>query len=272
VPVTGVAGDQQAATFGQACFRPGSAKTTYGTGAFALVDIGADPTPSAHGLLTTVLWQLGEGVAASVAYALEGSVFVAGSAVQWLRDGLGIIGSSGDVESLAASADPRSEVVVVPAFVGLGAPHWDPHARGAILGLTRGTTSADIARATVDSMAFQVLDVLEAMAADSGGPITALRVDGGAAGNDRLLQLQADLLGAPVERPRNVESTALGAAFLAGLAVGVWSGLDEVAATWELDRRFEPRMADAERADLVDRWRDAVERTKGWTRVGGLTA
>ena len=178
--------------------------------------------------------------------------------------GSAIIGASGDVEALAAAADPASGVVVVPAFVGLGAPHWDPHARGAILGLTRGTTAADIARATVDATAYQVSDVLDAMAADAGGPVSTLRVDGGAARNDSLLQLQADLLGAPVERPRNIETTAMGAAFLAGLAVGVWSGLDEVAATWALERRFEPRMGADERGRLIARWRDAVERTKGW--------
>jgi glycerol kinase len=264
VPVAGIAGDQQAATFGQACLEPGSAKNTYGTGAFALLHIGAVPSMSTHGLLTTILWQLGDGAEATVAYALEGSVFVAGSAVQWLRDGLGIIGSSSDVEALAASAAHDSGVVVVPAFVGLGAPHWDPHARGAILGLTRGTTAADIARATVDSMAHQVADVLDAMAADAGAPLSTLRVDGGAARNDGLLQLQADLLGVPVERPRNVETTASGVAFLAGLAVGLWSGLDEIGATWELDRRFEPRMDPAERTRLAARWRDAVERTKGW--------
>jgi glycerol kinase len=264
LPITGIAGDQQAATFGQACLRPGTAKNTYGTGAFALLNIGSEPTRSRHGLLTTVLWQLGEGDTAEVAYALEGSVFVAGSAVQWLRDGLGVIGSSGEIEALAAAAVRDSGVVVVPAFVGLGAPHWDPHARGAILGLTRGTTVADIARATVDAMAYQVLDVLEAMAADADDVITTLRVDGGAASNDAMLQFQADLLGLPVERPRNVETTALGAAFLAGLGVGLWSGPDEVAATWELDRRFEPSMDAAERARLVARWRDAVVRTMGW--------
>jgi glycerol kinase len=264
LPVTGVAGDQQAATFGQACFASGSAKSTYGTGAFALLDIGPEPAASDHGILTTVLWQLGESDAATVAYALEGSVFVAGSAVQWLRDGLGLIGTSADVEALAALGSPDAGIVVVPAFVGLGAPHWDPHARGAILGLTRGTTAADIARATVDAMAYQVLEVLEAMAADAGEPVAVLRVDGGAARNDGLLQLQADLLGAPVERPRQLETTALGAAFLAGLAVGIWSGPDEVASTWTLDRRFEPRMDAAERRRRVARWRDAVERTKGW--------
>jgi glycerol kinase len=268
LPVTGVAGDQQAATFGQACLTPGAAKNTFGTGAFALLNIGPEPITSQHGLLTTVLWQLGEGDEAEVAYALEGSVFVAGAAVQWLRDGLGFIGSSGEIEGLAGAGVRDSGVVVVPAFVGLGAPHWDPHARGAILGLTRGTTIADIARATVDAMAYQVLDVLEAMAADAGAPISTLRVDGGAASNDTLLQFQADLLGVPVERPRIIETTALGAAFLAGLAVGLWSDREEVAATWELERRFEPSMDNAERARLVARWRDAVERTKGWADPG----
>ena len=247
---------------GQACLGPGSAKNTYGTGAFALRHTGSQPVTSEHGLLSTVLWQLGDD--GPVAYALEGSVFVAGAAVQWLRDGLHAIERSADVELLAAAGDRDSGVLVVPAFVGLGAPHWDPDARGIILGLTLGSGIADIARATVDAMAYQVADVLEAMALDADGGLETLRVDGGAAVNDELLQFQADLLGVPVERPRNIETTALGAAFLAGLASGFWSSTDEIAATWELDRRFEPIMQRSERDRLVQRWHDAVERSKGW--------
>jgi glycerol kinase len=266
VPIAGMAGDQQAATFGQACLAPGMAKNTYGTGAFMLLNTGTTPVRSEHGLLTTVLWQLGADAAPS--YALEGSVFVAGAAVQWLRDGLRAITASADVEALAAHGDRDSGVVVVPAFVGLGAPHWDPAARGLIAGLTRGSTIEDIARATVDSMAFQVADLLEAMEADAGGEMGALRADGGAAVNDALLQFQADLLGVPVERPRVTETTALGAAFLAGLAVGFWAGTDEVAATWELDRRFEPAMDPAERERLVSRWRKGVERAREWATDG----
>jgi glycerol kinase len=262
VAIGGIAGDQQAAMFGQACLAPGSAKNTYGTGAFALLNTGAQPAASRHGLLATILWQLGE--VGEVAYALEGSVFIAGAAVQWLRDGLRAIQSSADVEALAAQGDRDSGVVVVPAFVGLGAPWWDPDARGAILGLTRGSGLADIARATVDSMAFQVADVLGAMAREAQGSLETLRVDGGAAVNDSLLQFQADLLQVPVERPMVTETTALGACFLAGLATGVWSSADEVAATWALDRRFEPRMDAAERDRLVARWQRGVERARGW--------
>ncbi len=261
--IAGIAGDQMAATFGQACLRPGMAKNTYGTGAFALLNTGTEPATSEHGLLSTILWQLGE--QGSVAYALEGAVFVAGAAVQWLRDGLHVIERSTDVETLAATADRGSGVMVVPAFTGLGAPHWDPAARGAILGLTLGSSVADIARATVDAMAYQVADVLAAMALDAGGELDALRVDGGAAVNDSLLQFQADILRVPVERPRVTETTALGAAFLAGLGTGFWSSSDEVAATWQLDRRFEPQMAQPERERLLDRWRQAVDRAKGWT-------
>ncbi len=260
IPIAGIAGDQQAATFGQACLAPGMAKNTYGTGAFTLRNVGDQPVPSGSGLVTTVLWQLGPG--APPAYALEGSVFIAGAAVQWLRDGLGAIRSSDEVEALAAGA--RDRVVLVPAFTGLGAPHWDPGARGLLIGLTRGTGLAEIARATVDSIALQVADVLEAMEADTGSRLAELRVDGGAARNDALLQLQADLLEVPVERPVVTETTALGAAFLAGLAVGFWDGTDELAATWRLDRRFEPRMAAAGRRRLLDDWHRAVERSKGW--------
>ncbi len=264
VPIAALAGDQQAATFGQACLRPGDAKNTYGTGAFLLRNTGTEAVASSHGLLTTVLWQLGP--AEPPAYALEGSVFVAGAAVQWLRDGLRAIARSADVEALAASAARHPDLVVVPAFVGLGAPHWDPDARGLVIGIERGTGLAEIARATVDSIAFQVRDLLDAMVADAGDRpgLATLRVDGGASVNDALLQFQADLLGIPVERPAVTETTALGAAFLAGLATGVWSGPEEIAATWRLERRFEPSMDERERGRLVDRWRAAVERAKGW--------
>ena len=262
LPIAGIAGDQMAATFGQACLSPGMAKNTYGTGAFALLNTGTVPVASEHGLLSTVLWQLGhEG---EMVYALEGSVFVAGAAVQWIRDGLRAIKASKDVEQLAAAGDRDNGVVVVPAFVGLGAPHWDPDARGAIVGLTFSSGIEDIALATVDAMAYQVTDVLESMTLDAGEEIGALRVDGGAAVNDALLQFQADVLRVPVERPRVTETTALGAAFLAGLATGVWSSVEELAATWQLDRRFEPHMDQADRDRLVQRWRHAVERAKGW--------
>ena len=267
LPIGGVAGDQQAAMFGQACLAPGSAKNTYGTGAFALLNTGPQPMVSNHGLLATVLWQLGEG--APLAYALEGSVFVAGAAVHWLRDGLRAIERSADVEALAAAGDRSSGVMVVPAFAGLGAPYWDPDARGTILGLTLGSRVEDIARATVDAMAYQVADVLESMALDAGARLEVLRVDGGAAVNDDLLQFQADVLDVPVERPRVTETTALGAAFLAGLATGFWSSGEEVASTWQLDRRFEPTMGRAERDRLVGRWRRAVERSRGWAAEGG---
>ncbi len=267
VPIAGIAGDQMAATFGQACLQPGMAKNTYGTGAFALLNTGGQPVASEHGLLSTILWQLGED--GQVAYALEGAVFVAGAAVGWLRDGLKAVATSGDVERLAAQGRRSDGVVVVPAFVGLGAPHWDPHARGAILGLTLGSGIEDIALATVDAMAYQVADVLEAMAGDAGDGVATLRVDGGAAVNDALLQFQSDILGIPVERPKVTETTALGAAFLAGLATGFWVSTEEVAAAWRLDRRFEPNMDRAERDRLLDRWRMAVERTKGWTEADG---
>jgi glycerol kinase len=262
LPISGIGGDQMAATFGQACLSPGMAKNTYGTGAFALLNTGTAPAASEHGLLSTILWQLGD--QGQVVYALEGAVFVAGAAVQWLRDGLRAIAQSADVETLAARGDRDSGVVMVPAFVGLGAPHWDPDARGAIVGLTLGSSVEDIALATVDAMAYQVADVLDSMALDAGGEIGALRVDGGAAVNDALLQFQADILRVPVERPVVTETTALGAAFLAGLGTGFWSSTDEVADTWQLDRRFEPQMEAAERDRLVARWRHAVERAKGW--------
>src|SRR5262249_47394339 len=230
IPIAGDAGDQQAATFGQACFTPGMAKNTYGTGCFMLLNTGSQAHASEHGLLTTIGWVLADPARPQVTYALEGSVFVAGAAVQWLRDGLGIIRHSEEIEALAASVPDTGGVYVVPAFVGLGAPYWDAQARGAILGLTRGSTAAHIARATVAGMAYQTRDVMEAMVADAGVSLQSLRVDGGAAVNEQLMQFQADLLGVPVQRPRVRETTALGAAYLAGLAVGFWRDQSELAA------------------------------------------
>jgi glycerol kinase len=262
IPIAGIAGDQQAATFGQACFRPGAAKNTYGTGAFLLQNVGGRPVAATHGLLTTVLWRLGDG--GPVAYAVEGSVFVAGAAIQWLRDGLRAIDAAADVERLAASATRDDGIYLVPAFTGLGAPWWDPTARGLLIGITRGTGLADIARATIDSIAYQVRDVLDGMSAEVTGSTGVLRVDGGAARNDSLLQFQADLLGVPVERPVVTETTAAGAAFLAGLAMGMWSGLDEIESTWALDRRFEPVMDVVTRDRLLAGWRRAVERSLHW--------
>jgi glycerol kinase len=262
IPIAALAGDQQAATFGQACFRPGEAKVTYGTGAFLLLNVGDAPVASRNRLLTTVLWQLGAG--GPVAYALEGSVFVAGAAVQWLRDGLRAIEASADIERLAASVPDSGGVVVVPAFTGLGAPHWDPDARGAILGITRGTGLAEIARATLDGIAHQVADVVEAMAADTGHPLEALRADGGASANDGLMQLQADFLDLPVERPVVAETTALGAAYLAGLAVGFWNDAAELEANWALDRRFEPSMAAERRVAMRRTWARALDRVRRW--------
>ena len=262
IPIAALAGDQQAATFGQACFRAGQAKNTYGTGAFLLLNTGNDARESANGLLSTVGWQLAAG--GPVTYALEGSVFSAGSAVQWLRDGVKAIAAAPDVEALAASVEDTGGVYLVPAFTGLGAPYWDPKARGTIVGITRGTGVAELARATLESIAFQVADVLEAMAADSGERLQTLRVDGGAAANDLLLQLQADLLGVPVERPVVAETTALGAAYLAGLAVGYWRGIDDIEANWVLERRFEPSMPDDRRRSMLHGWHRAVERSRNW--------
>ncbi|HTK43758.1 MAG TPA: glycerol kinase GlpK [Patescibacteria group bacterium] len=266
IPVSALAGDQQAATFGQACFQPGQAKNTYGTGAFLLLNTGEAARAPRNGLLSTVGWQLAPG--GPVTYALEGSVFSAGSAVQWLRDGLKAIASAPDVEALAASVDDTGGVYLVPAFTGLGAPYWDPHARGTIVGITRGTGLAELARATLESIVLQVADVLEAMAADSGERLHALRVDGGAAANDLLLQLQADLLGVPVERPVVAETTALGAAYLAGLAIGYWQGLVDIASNWALDRRFEPSMSADRRRSMLHDWHRAVERARGWVEAG----
>jgi glycerol kinase len=260
IPIAGAAGDQQAALFGQACLSPGMVKNTYGTGAFLLMNTGRRPIRSAHQLLASPAWRLPGGTD----YALEGSVFVAGAAVQWLRDGLGLIASAAEVEALARSVPDSGGLVLVPAFTGLGAPHWDPYARGALLGITRGTTAAHLARAALEGIAFQVADVLAAMAADSGVAPAELRVDGGAAGNDLLLQLQADLAGIPVARPAVRETTAFGAACLAGLAVGVFPDLAAVTAAWRLDRRFDPALDPARAAELRARWARAVERAKGW--------
>jgi glycerol kinase len=262
IPIAGVAGDQQAAMFGQACFAPGEAKNTFGTGAFLLANVGPEPVESKHGLLSTVLWRLGEG--GQAAYALEGSVFVAGAAVQWLRDGLKAIPSADAVEELARGVDDTGGVYLVPAFVGLGAPYWDPHARGLLIGLTRGTGLPEIARATLESIAYQVVDVAAAIVADRGAPLSDLRVDGGAARNDELLRFTADLLGVTVERPRVTETTAWGAASLAGLAMGVWESTAELAAIRVVDRRFEPAMDPERRTRLLRGWHRAVERSLGW--------
>ena len=260
VPIAGDAGDQQAALFGQACFAPGSAKNTYGTGCFMLLNTGNKPVPSHKGLLTTVAWQIGS----KTTYALEGSVFVAGAAVQWLRDGLQAIPNSAAVESLMNQVPDTDGVYMVPAFVGLGAPYWDPRARGAIVGLTRNTKMAHIARAAVDAMAFQTRDVLEVMQVEALLPLNTLKVDGGAAANATMLQFQADILAVPVRRPVVSETTALGAAYLAGLAVGYWDGLDDIVSNWALDREFMPSMADATRNRLYEGWKKAVSRSLDW--------
>jgi glycerol kinase len=264
VPIAGIAGDQQAATFGQGCFKPGMAKSTYGTGAFILMNTGAEAVASKSGLLTTIGWSID----GQVTYCLEGSVFIAGAAVQWLRDGLGLIKRSADVERLAASVTDSGGVVVVPAFVGLGTPHWDPYARGLIIGLERSTTAAHLARATVESMAYQVRDVVTAMEADSGVRLRELRVDGGASVNAALMQFQADLVGRIVRRPVVSETTALGAAYLAGLAVGFWKNVQDVTRNWALDAEFRPALSAARRERLVGRWQKAVERAKGWVEEG----
>ena len=260
IPVAGVAGDQQAALFGQACFDPGSAKNTYGTGCFMLLNTGGQPVPSEKGLLTTVAWKIG----GKTTYALEGSVFIAGAAVQWLRDGLKAITASADVEQLMSEVRDTDGVYLVPAFVGLGAPYWDPRARGVIVGLTRNSSIAHIARAAVDAMAYQTRDVLEAMQSESRLALTTLKVDGGAAANAMLLQFQADLLNVSVRRPVVGETTALGAAYLAGLAVGYWNGLDDVTNNWALDREFSPSMDAAVREKLYAGWKKAVTRSLDW--------
>jgi len=263
IPMAGDAGDQQAATFGQACFEVGMSKNTYGTGNFMLMNTGNRGVPSQHGLLTTIAWGIGK----DVIYALEGSIFITGAAVQWLRDSLGVIKASNDVEALATSVPDNGGVYFVPAFVGLGAPYWDSYARGTIVGLTRGSTAAHIARATLEAMCYQTRDVLESMTADSGVHVSTLRVDGGAVVNNLLMQFQADVLGVPVQRPKVAETTALGAAYLAGLATGFWSSQQEVAEQWAVDRTFEPQMSADQRDKLYADWKRAVERSQKWEQA-----
>ncbi|GHO82163.1 glycerol kinase GlpK [Dictyobacter formicarum] len=266
IKMAGIAGDQQAATFGQACYEVGMAKNTYGTGSFMLMNTGSKDVPSKNGLLTTIAWGLGDPKRADITYALEGSIFITGAAVQWLRDGLRAIQSSVEVEALAATEKDNGGVYLVPAFVGLGAPHWDQYARGTIVGLTRGSSIGHIARATLESMCYQTRDVLEAMVADSGTHLKTLRVDGGAVANNLLMQFQADILGVPVQRPLVVETTALGAAYLAGLAVGFWSSMQEVARYWAVDRTFEPQMSQDQRDHNYNNWKRAVERSLHWEK------
>jgi len=263
IPISGIAGDQQAALFGQACLRPGMAKNTFGTGSFVLMNVGEVCPPTTEGMLSTVAWTLNDGTRA---YALEGAIFVTGAAIQWLRDGLGLIESAAEIGPLAASVNDTNGVFVVPAFTGLGSPWWDPYARGTVVGISRGVTRAHLARAVVEAMAYQTRDVVAAMSAASGTPITALRVDGGASVMDLLLQIQADQLGVPVHRPRDQETTALGAAFLAGLAEGVWPTLDAIEQRWSLDAAFEPA-PDRTFPDLFHaEWVRAVERSRNWAR------
>ena len=266
IPIAGIAGDQQAALFGQACTRPGMVKNTYGTGCFMLMNTGTKPVTSKNNLLTTVAWRIGN----RTEYALEGSIFIAGAVVQWLRDGLGIIKSARDVEALAAQVTDTGGVYLVPAFVGMGAPHWDPAARGLLAGLTRGTTAAHLARAALEGIAYQVADVLHAMEADAKIKLKELRVDGGASTNNLLMQFQANLLGVPVVRPRISETTALGAAYLAGLAVGYWKDQQEIAAQWQVDRRFSAAMRGGERKRLTAGWQQALGRAKSKRQARGL--
>lgn len=261
IPIAGIAGDQQAATFGQACYEPGLSKQTYGTGGFMLMNTGTEAMPSKNNLLTTIAWRIGE---EATQYALEGGVFIAGAAVQWLRDEMKLISTAAESESVAKSVDSSDGVYVVPAFVGLGAPYWDQYARGTIVGLTRGSGRAQIVRATLESIAYQTRDVLEAMQADSGLELPALRVDGGAVANDFLMQFQADILGVPVQRPAVTETTALGAAYLAGLAIGYWQSQDEIQKKWRVDSTFEPNMGVDERELLYAGWKKAVERSRAW--------
>ncbi|MBW0001492.1 MAG: glycerol kinase GlpK [Verrucomicrobia bacterium] len=260
VPIAGIAGDQQSALFGQMCHKPGMAKNTYGTGCFLLMNTDTEAVPSKNKLLTTIGWRRND----RTTYALEGSVFIAGAVVQWLRDGLKLIRASSEVEALAAQVPDNGGVYLVPAFAGLGAPHWDAYARGAIVGLTRGATNAHVARAALEGIAYQVADLLFAMEADSGIQLKELRVDGGASANNLLLQFQADLLGIPVVRAKNPETTALGSAYLAGLAVGMYKSPDEIAAQWASDRTFEPNMAESEKNRLRQEWSKALERAKRW--------
>jgi glycerol kinase len=263
VPIAGIAGDQQAALFGQTCYRKGLAKNTYGTGSFLLMNTGSQPISSKERLLTTIAWRIGD---EPVQYALEGAVFVTGAAIQWLRDGLGIISSAAESEALATSLQGNDDVYFVPALVGLGAPHWDPYARGTLVGLTRGTTRAHIARAALESICYQTRDVVNAMGRESGISLKELRADGGASGNGFLMQFQSDLLGVPVEVPAVAETTALGAGYLAGLAIGFWTGQEELEHKWQMGRRYEPLMKAAERDRLCARWQEAVERSRGWAR------
>jgi glycerol kinase len=264
LPIAGIAGDQQAALFGQRCAERGMVKNTYGTGCFALLHTGAEAVRSRNNLLTTIAWKIGD----RVEYALEGSVFIAGAVVQWLRDGLQLVRSAAEIERLAASVPDNGGVYLVPAFAGLGAPHWDPRARGTIVGLTRGATAGHIARAALEGIAYQVADVLEAMRDDAGLELKEMRVDGGAAANDLLMQFQADLLGVSLVRPKVLETTALGAAYLAGLAVGYWPSEADLAARWQADRTFAPRM-DADRVAALRRdWRRALDRARGWAESG----
>jgi glycerol kinase len=260
IPVAGIAGDQQAALFGQMCTEPGMVKNTYGTGCFIMMNIGNKPIESKSKLLTTVAWRIGS----DTQYALEGSIFIAGAVVQWLRDGLGIIKNSGDVEKLAAKVKDNEGVYFVPAFAGLGAPHWNQHARGTLVGITRGSTSAHIARAALDSIAYQTLEVLLAMQNDSGIDIRELRVDGGATVNNQLMQFQSDLLQAKVVRPKISETTALGAAYLAGLAVNYWSNISEIRKQWKIDRTFSPQIEESETLSLIKGWNRAVNAAKAW--------
>lgn len=260
VPIAGIAGDQQAAMFGQMCLDPGMLKNTYGTGSFIMFNTGEEAIPSENNLLTTI----GYGINGKTTYALEGSIFIAGAVVQWLRDGLGIIKSSSDIEKLALSEKDNGGVYLVPAFAGLGAPHWDQRARGSMFGLTRGTTAGHIARAALEGIAYQVKDVLSAMEADSGITIKELRVDGGATVNDTLMQFQSDILQIPIVRPKVLETTALGAAYLAGLAVGFWKDTNETSQQWQEDTRFEPKMSEDQAKALLHKWNKAVEKSKGW--------
>ncbi len=260
IPIAGIAGDQQAALFGQRCVRPGMVKNTYGTGCFLMMHTGEQPVESTHRLLTTVAW----GIGGKLEYALEGSIFIGGAVVQWLRDELGLIRESAEVHALAASVPDTGGVYVVPAFAGLGAPHWDSSARGMVVGLTRGSGAGHLARAALESIAYQTRDVVEAMCLDSGLPIRELRVDGGATANDLLMQFQADVLGVEAVRPRTAETTALGAAYLAGLATGYWSGPAEVDAQWGVDRRFGPAMSEVRRGELLDGWNRALRAARAW--------
>ena len=263
IPIASMAGDQHAALFGQACFKPGMSKNTYGTGSFILINTGSERVRSSHGLISTIAWDLGDGVT----YGLEGSIFSTGATVQWLRDGLQFIEESSDVEGLAASVEDNGGVYLVPAFTGLAAPHWDMYARGTIVGITRGTNRGHIARAALESTAYQTRDAVDAMQSDTGLEIPLLRVDGGGTANDLMMQFQADILGIPIERHAIAETTALGAAYLAGLATGFWRDTDEIAANWESDKRFAPSMEESQRSLLYANWKRAVGRSKNWQQT-----